>query len=151
MKRQHTSSQNGQTLLEIVFAVGVVAIIITALVVAGTSSLRYGQESRLRSAGVKYAQGALELAREIRDTHTWDVFLAYSGTGSQTWCVDAAGAWTQDDGSGCDQIETGSPFSRSVTFTWNDPLMSVVSRVSWRAGSTELSTQLQTYLTQWRQ
>lgn len=144
------ASQQGQTLLELVIAIGVVAIIITGLVIAATSSLRYGQESRLRSTAVKYAQEGLELARQIRDTQSSDTFLSYSGIGTQVWCLDHAATWTKDTGTGCPPIATGSPFVRSVTFTWNNPIMSVTSKVSWSLGDTQTSTQLQTYLTQWR-
>jgi len=120
----------GQTLLELVIAIGVVAVIITGLVVAATSSLRFGQESRLRSSAVKYAQEAIELARQMRDTQSWDTFMSYTGSGSQ--------------------IEMRGPFTRTVTFTWNDPIMTVQSNVSWAVGASQQTTQLQTYLTQWR-
>jgi len=147
----HTCKQHsyGQTLLELVIAIGVVAVIVTGLVVAATSSLRYGQDSRLRSTGVKYAQEGLEYARQIRDTQPPNTFLSYSGGGSESWCLDQTGAWTVNGGS-CPPIASGSPYSRTVTFTWNDPIMTVVSLVSWNEGGTVTSTQLQTDLTQWR-
>lgn len=140
---KHT--QKGQTLLELVIAIGVVAIIITGLVIAATSSLRYGQESRLRSTAVKYAQEGLELARQIRDTQPPATFLSYAGV----HCLDYQGNWT-DGSSGCGPIQSGSPFTRIVTFAWADPTMTVTSEVRWSLGGTQTSTQLQTYLTQWR-
>lgn len=141
---------SGQTLLELVISVGVVAVIITGLVVAATSSLRFAQESRLRSTAVKYAQESLELARQIRDTQPSETFLSKSGTGTQSWCLDSLGVWTLGDADSCPPIFDGSPFTRSVLFTWNDPIMTVQSSVSWRVGTSKQTTQLQTYLTQWR-
>lgn len=143
-------SSSGQSLLEVVIAIGVIAVLVMGLVVAATSSLRYSQESRLRSSAVKYAQEAIELAREIRDSSTWTVFAQYSGSGTKTWCIDSDGAWTQDSGTGCGPIAPGSQFSRSVMFTWNDPLMQVVSTVSWISGGQTLSTELHTNFTQWQ-
>lgn len=148
--RTHRTYESGQTLLELIIAIGIVAIIITALVVAATASLRYGQESRLRSSGLKYAQEAIELARQIRDTTDWNTFLTYSGAGTETWCLDSDNAWTIRSGSACGPIQAGSLFVRSVTFTWNDPIMMVTSQVRWTAGGAPLKTELQTYLTQWQ-
>lgn len=140
----------GQTLLELVIAIGVVAIIITGLVSAATASLRYGQESRLRTTAVKYAQSALELARQIRDSQPADVFLGYSGSGTQIWCLDSTNAWTKNDGSGCPPIQSGSPYIRTVTFSWDGTTMTVTSNVSWILGGKTTSAQLGTVLTQWR-
>jgi len=149
-REKHVHTQTGQTLLELVIAIGVAGLIITGLVVAALSSLRYSQESRMRSSAVKYAQESLELARATRDTSGWDTFFAYTGSETKTWCLDAAKTWTEDDGTGCGAIEAGSQFRRSVTFTWNDPVVEVVSTVTWHSGSTDLSTSLTTYLTEWR-
>ncbi len=147
----HTNLRaEGQTLLELVIAIGVVAIVVTGLVVAATSSLRYGQESRTRTLAVSYAQEGLELARQIRDTQSSAAFIAYSGSGTKDWCLNQADAWAQDDGSGCGPIVSGSPYTRTVTFTWDGTTMTVLSSVSWVLGGTQASTQLKTYLTLWR-
>lgn len=140
--RKHFLS--GQTLLELIVTIGVVAIIVTGLVVAVTSSLRFGQSSRLRSQSVQYAQEGIELVRKIRDTQPWDTLMTYAG---KSWCLDSSGTWTADTGS-CPLID--GAFTRRVSLTWNDPLMNVVSSVQWTEGSSQQSMELQTYLTQWR-
>lgn len=144
------SGESGQSLLEIVISIAVVAVIVTALVVAATSSLKAATESSQRSAAVKYAQESIEIVRGIRDSSSWTDFLAYSDPGSNVWCIDAAGTMTEDSGSGCGVIAADSPYTRSVTFTWDDPLMNVESAVSWKSGSQTLSTVLTTYFTQWQ-
>jgi Tfp pilus assembly protein PilV len=148
-RHDHVLSR-GQTLLELVIAMGVVAVIVTGLVVASTASLRYSQDSRLRSGGVKYAQEAIEVVRQIRDTQPWTTFEAYSTGTSKTWCLSSAGVFSDQGGGECPLISVGSPFTRSVTFTWNDPIMEVTSEVRWQVGSTQASTQLKTYFTQWK-
>ena len=143
------NKSSGQTLLELVIAIGVVAVIVTGLMVAATASLRYSQDSRMRSSGVKLAQEGIELSRQLRDSVSWTVFSDYSGSGTKVWCLDSTGTFIPQDGV-CPVIGSNSPYTRSVTFTWNDPIMTIVSLVTWQVGSIQASTQLQTYLTQWK-
>jgi len=144
--RQLTS---GQTLLELILALGVIAIVLTGLVSAVTSSLRYSQSSQLRSRGVKYAQEGLELVRKLRDSNTWDVFLTYSGAGTKSWCLSETGVWSSNGGSGC-PIVSGSTFWRILTFTWSDPLMDVTSEVSWADRTLSSTVSFRTYFSQWK-
>lgn len=148
MKNQ-TQYSHGQTLLEIVITVGVVAVILTALVSAVTASLRYGVASRSRSRAIKYAQEGLELARAYRDTSGWDTFLERSGTGTKNWCLDENGIWTEDTTSDC-PLSEDSLFGRTVTYIWNDPLMSVLVSVAWGEKNEAQTVNLQTYFTQWK-
>lgn len=141
--------ESGQTLLELVVALGVVAVVLMGLVSAVTSSLRYGQASRFRSRSVKYAQEGIELARKLRDASTWDVFLSYSGTGTKNWCLSESGAWSADDGTGC-PIAAGSPFWRSVAFVWNDPVVEVTSQTSWGEHTSSTTVALKTFFSAWR-
>lgn len=141
--------KRGQTLLELVIAVGVVAVIVTGLVVAATAALRFGQESRTRTTAVKYAQEAIERARQIRDSQSTDTFLSYSGTGQKSWCLSQDGTWSEM-ATECPPIQAQSPYARKVTFTWADPTMTVTSNVTWQVGSQISETELSTYLTLWR-
>jgi type II secretory pathway pseudopilin PulG len=149
--RRHVS---GQTLLELVVALGIVALVLTGLIAAVTSSLRYGQASRFRSRGVKYAQEGIEIVRKLRDTTTWDAFVAYSGSGTSSWCLDEGGVWSEDSGIGC-PIAAGSQFWRTIIFTWNtsnpgSERMEVTSDVSWADRSAPSTVTLETYFTQWK-
>lgn len=139
----------GQTLLELVVAIGVVAIVITALVAAVTASLRYSQSTRLRSRGIKYAQEGLELSRKLRDTNTWNIFQAYAD-GSGSWCLDETGVWAVDAANGTCPVSVGNDFWRRVHFVWNDPIMEVTVNVSWGERNTPSSIELKTHFTQWK-
>lgn len=147
--RRTRVTQSGQTLLELVVALGVVAVVLMGLVSAVTSSLRYGQASRFRSRSVKYAQEGIELTRKLRDANTWDVFAAYSGTGTKSWCLSESGVWSADDGTGC-SMAAGSLFRRSVSFTWNDPVMEVTSVTSWGEHVSSTTVTLKTFFSAWR-
>ncbi len=141
------AKQRGQTLLELIISIGVVVFVMLGLVVAVTSSLRFSQASRNRSRAVKYAQEAIEMTRQIRDTSPWDTFLGYTGSTSKSWCLSKEGVWTPVDGT-C--VPLDGIFTRTVDLTWNDPIVVVGVDVSWQDGSRVLHSQLDTYLTQWK-
>ncbi len=142
--------EQGQTLLEIVVAVGVIALVLTALVTAVTASLRFSQAGRYRSQAVKYAQEGIELTRKLRDTQPWTEFAVYSGAGTADWCLSESGTWTASDGSGC-AITPTSNFWRTITLTLNGSVMEVTSTVSWGERTQSSTVTLRTYLSDWRQ
>mgnify|MGYP000887159775 CR=1 FL=1 len=148
---KHRKRESGQTLLELVIALGVVAVVITALVSAVTASLRYSQATRFRSRAVKFAQEGVELTRKVRDEQPWSTFFAYTG-GDGRWCLDASGVWTDDDGNGTCPLAAGDNFWRSVHFSWDDTedIMIVTVRVSWGDRSTPSTVELVTHFTEWK-
>jgi type II secretory pathway pseudopilin PulG len=149
MKIAH--STRGQTLLELIVAIAVVALVVTGLIVAVTASLHYGQNSKLSSQALKYAQEGIELTREKRDTSPWDTFLALGAVNSNAWCVDKNRVWTGTE-STC-AVNIDNVFTRTVTLTWNDPIMHVESLVEWTSGNQTNQKQsilLETFLTEWR-
>lgn len=60
-------NQKGQSLIEVVVALSVAAVIITALLIVVITSLRNAQLSQTQSRATKYAQEGLERVRAIRD------------------------------------------------------------------------------------
>lgn len=138
---------SGQTLIELVVSIGVVAIVVSGLVVAVTSSLRFGQSSRYRSGAVKYAQEGMELVRKLRDGHTWDEFFTYTGVTPKQWCVDTSGVWTAM-GASCASLD--GLYTRTISLQWLDPVVHAVVTMSWQDGSTSFSSELESYFTQWK-
>lgn len=147
MKYTH-EKRDGQTLLELIISIGVVVFVMMGLVVAVTSSLRFGQASRYRSRAVKYAQEGVELTRQLRDVNVWESFLSFADTTPKEWCLDKSGTWSIVGGNACAPLD--GIFTRIVTLTWQDPLVRVQADVSWQDGSRVLHSQLETYLTNWR-
>lgn len=142
--------QLGQTLVELVVAIGVVAAVLVALVSAVTSSLRYAQASRHRSIALKLAQEGMELTRRLRDTNGWSVFMTYATTNAGKWCVDVSGAFTESDGTGTCPLSAESPYWRLITFSFTDPAMNVTAAVSWGERTTQSTVLLTTHFTQWK-
>lgn len=140
-------STRGQTLVEVIVAIGVVVLLVTGLIVGTSVTLKASQYGKTRSLAVKYAQEAVELARNIRD-NGWSTFLAYGGVVPVSWCLNKSGVWTAMSGS-C-PLNIDNFYTRTVTFTWNDPRMKVDVQVSWTDGVKTYTTPLSTYVTQWR-
>lgn len=139
------NAQKGQTLAEIVVALGVVLLLVSGLVVGGTSAIKASDQSRLRSLAVSYAQEGVELTRKLRD-NDWETFQNRSGL----WCLDKAGSWSSAVSTCPVNIDT--TFTRMVTFSWNAGAlrMEVVSQVSWQDGASTHQSTLTTFFTQWQ-
>lgn len=136
---------SGQTLAEVVVAMGVVILLVTGIIAGGTSAIRTSDQGRIRSLAVKYSQESLELARELRDTD-WSSFQAKNGL----WCLDKNNTWSV--GGAICSINIDNTFTRSVTFTWNaaSQRMEVTTTVTWQDGSVARTSQLTTYFTKWQ-
>lgn len=135
---------SGQSLIEAVVVIGTVILLVSGLIVGTTASLRASQAGRLRSQAVKYAQEAMEYARNLRNTG-WETFQAKSGM----WCLDKSLVLTQAQSGVC-PTNIDSTFTRSITFSWTDPLMTVSVLVTWNDGSGTHQSAVTTYLTRWR-
>lgn len=136
--------KKGQTLAEVIVVVAVVLLLITGLIAGATASLKSAGFSRSKSLSVRYAEEAVELARGIRDGG-WENFLSFS---NKSWCLNKTGTWTENNGS-C-PVNIDNIYTRSVTFTWQDPKMKIDVSVSWQDGGKTFTTDTTTYLTQWR-
>lgn len=153
---KNTTYQSGQTLLEVVVVIAVVAVVLTGLISSVTAALRYGQSSQFRSQGVKLAQESLELARKIRDASGWDAFALYGSTNSGQWCLDSTGTFTAAPSGGDCPITTGSTIWRQVTFAYDtttdpaNPRMKITGTVTWGLRNAQSTVVLSTYLTQWK-
>ncbi|MBI3342611.1 hypothetical protein HY032_00445 [Candidatus Gottesmanbacteria bacterium] len=140
-------STSGQTLAEVVVAIGVVVLLVTGLVVGTSVSLKASQYGKARSQAVQYAQEAVEVSRKLRDSG-WINFSAYGDVTPKPWCLDKAGVWTAMSGACSTNID--SYYTRQVTFTWDDPRMKTDVVVSWTDGNKSYTVPISTYFTQWK-
>lgn len=74
----------GQSLFEVVFAVGVSALIITTIVVLAANSVANSTFSRNKALAGRFTGEAIEWLRGQRDAD-WDFFLDKAQT--ETWCL----------------------------------------------------------------
>lgn len=146
-KTKHTTKQSGQTLAEVVVAIGVIVLLVTGLIIGTSVTLKASQYGKARSQAVQYAQEAVELARNIRDSG-WTGFMAYGSVTPKSWCLDKSGTWTQMSGACSANIDNF--YTRQVTFTWVDPRMKADVVVSWTDGNKTYTVPITTYVTQWK-
>lgn len=138
-------SEAGQSLAELVVALGVTVVMIAGLMVGITAAMRTTEVARKRSQAVEYAQQGMELARQLRD-NDWNTFRARTGL----WCLDQNGDWSQP--LTC-PVNLQDNFTRQVSFSWNATAqrMEVTTTVSWNDGAATHQSELTTYFTQWKQ
>jgi len=68
--------ESGQSLVEMIVAIGVLVVVIVSLVSITTVSLQNASFSRDQSLATKYAQDGIAKIRSYRDQNTWPVFTA---------------------------------------------------------------------------
>jgi type II secretory pathway pseudopilin PulG len=85
-----SSSQSGQSLIEVIMATGVVALVMTALAASMTISVKSAAQSKYRALATKYGQEVLEVYRRERARMGWESFhdiLLADGAGA-TYCLE---------------------------------------------------------------
>jgi type II secretory pathway pseudopilin PulG len=133
---------HGQSLIEIIIIVGVVVLLVTGLIVAATSSLRFGQQSKSRSQAVSLAREAIEFTREMRDSD-WEGLSSRNGT----FCLSEAKEWSSDIE--C-PMTIQNQFSRSVVFVSDGSTVEVEVTVSWWESSVIREVKINTAFTDWK-
>lgn len=107
-------NEKGQTLLEILFALGVVVVVTGATVTSVTKSLGNSQYAKNQNLATSYAQEGIAVVRKVRDS------TAYNFNFANTYCLgsdDEIGATAVGTTSDC-AANTGI-YARSVTFEPN--------------------------------
>ena len=115
-----TRYQIGQSLFEIVVAIGVTAIIIVSLISLSTSSVKNATFSNSQVEASRYSQAAVEWLRAERDEN-WEDFRGHADD-SLTYCLRtlSSSVWTDTSNwGGCSANETigTTIFRREVTFS----------------------------------
>lgn len=126
-------SQKGQTLVEVVAGLGMLAIVVIALIGMGVVALKTSSSARNRTVAAKLANEGMELVRSERDQNTWDDFVVLT--------------WSDQN------ITVGSvDFTRktAVTATADSGKKKIVVTVEWPESSGTKSVSVTSYLTDWR-
>ena len=69
-----TNNQKGQSLIEVIAALAIVILVITALAAVVTLSIANAKFSQNQTLASKYTQEVLEKMRAYRDKHSWEEF-----------------------------------------------------------------------------
>jgi len=142
----------GQSLYEVIIALGVMIIVIVSLLSLASNSVKNARLSRTRTLATRHSQETLEWLRNQRD-QDWDDF--YSQTNQNIWCIISdPPSWESPSKSGdcnTDDIIQGSLFSREVEFSQIDANnIKATVRVFWEGKDGYKEIKNITYFTNWR-
>lgn len=112
-------SSKGQTLLEVILAIGVACIVLIGLTRAVTVALRNAQFAKNQALATQYAQEGMEKARQLRDQDP-DVFWNKSGTETED-----LGNFTREVT--YDEIEGNKKMKIEVVVSWDSHKAEIVS------------------------
>lgn len=118
-------SNKGQTLVEVLLAIGVAGLVLIGLTRATTAALRNAQFARNQALATEYCLEGMEKVRKIRDQEP-DVFWNKSGI----------------------ETESLGRFTRKITYheAEENQKMEIKVVVSWNSHQAELTS----FLTRWR-
>lgn len=111
----------GQSIFEVVLAVGVVSVVLIGVVSLVSLVQRNTTAARNRSEATKLLIEAQEWLRRERDTD-WSNF--YSRSGTSTWCLNSLG-WSNSGACGGNEYVPNKPFLREVRFSRTVPNVEV--------------------------
>jgi Tfp pilus assembly protein PilV len=141
----------GQSLFEVVLALGLATLIIVAIVSLATNSIRNTSFSRDKTLSTRYTQEATEWLRGQRD-EDWDVFTAniiFCPAPPYTQCLDTL-SWGDCGACGEDEL-IENKFKREVSFTEvAADSVSMEVRVYWTDSQGLHEVRNNTSLTDWR-
>jgi prepilin-type N-terminal cleavage/methylation domain-containing protein len=114
----------GQTLIEVLVALGIISIIVTSVASIVTSSLGNTEYSKDQNTATKYAQEGLEVARSVRNNN-YNTFAVLNGN----YCL-AKGDSTLGPAQGSCTVNIDNYFIRKIQIEQSPGCGSNVSKVT---------------------
>ncbi len=137
----------GQSLFEVMVAIGLAAMILVAIVSVSTSSLSNSTATKDNAVANKYAQEGVEWARQRRD-NSWNNITSPLLNG----CLGKNTTSNLPEYGNCSRLD--NIYDRSIVVTFNDPPTNneakVVVAVNWTEGSKNNSVVATTILSNWK-
>lgn len=144
-------SESGQSLFEVVLALALITLVIVALVILASNSIRNVTFSRNKTRATRLAQQANEWIRGQRDAD-WDAFAANAtscGSPPHTQCLNTL-SWGNCGSCGDSEL-VGDIFKREISFPEvNAQDILVETKVYWTDAQGVHEVRSTTILTDWR-
>jgi Tfp pilus assembly protein PilV len=158
MKRSKKKNNKGMALVEVIAALGIAVVVLTAMVSLTLFTVRSSLNSKLLLQGTKTATREAELVRSYRDSSaTWEVFLAaMQNCHSATCCMNQgtglpiSGVCTE--GTGAEIVTRSFTASNSSggALVTSDNIVKIDITANWVVGGVTKNTHLYTNLSNWR-
>lgn len=162
-QKAHLISESGQTLVEILFALAVIALVLVAVVSRVSESVGKANFARNQLLATRFAQEGIEWARSQRDQLPWDAdgsipdFSDYID--ATTYCLVSLNDNIDSLApAACSSSQTipGTPFFREVSFVselspppTEGPYTDVTVTVTWTDRVGDHQSNLMTRLSKW--
>ncbi|MBI3981046.1 prepilin-type N-terminal cleavage/methylation domain-containing protein [Candidatus Microgenomates bacterium] len=143
-------ARKGQSLIEVLIALGIGVLVIVALVQSLVTSIKNSQFAKNQNLATRYSQDAVENIRSERDKLGWTaMFTTYN---NKTYCIGTgdSSTWTLKQPS-C-AVNVGVIFTREADFSDPDGAsekLLVEVTTSWTDSSGTHSSKQNTFLTKW--
>jgi type II secretory pathway pseudopilin PulG len=141
----------GQSLFEIVLALGIILLLVGGLVVAATISVRNTNVSTGQAEATRYAQQAMEWIRNEKD-NDWERFRnrAYDDPGS-LYCLNTL-SWPLRPGRcGSSSFIPNTQYQREARLVRQDPnTVKVTVSVFWQEAGRRHTTDISSVFTNWK-
>lgn len=143
--------ESGQSLFEVVIALGVISIILVSLVTLASLSIRNTTFSQAKTRSTRISQETIEWLRGERDAG-WSAFAVRGAT--PVWCMPAL-SWAEAVPGACPAGSayniSGTPFKREVSFGRIDAgNLQTTVLVYWSDSQGAHETRTTTNFTNWR-
>ena len=149
------STRRGSSLIEVIVATGIVALVMTAIVAAITVSIRNAAFAKASTLGTKFSQEGMEFFRRQLNILGWESFVSTLQTdgSSITYCLDTlpanATAFAALPNAVCaanEFVDARNIFQRfaeiSVDNSSGQAVITVTVRVTWQDGELQRSSHL---------
>lgn len=141
------AKSRGQSLFELVVALGIAALIVMGLMRVVTTSINNVIFSKTQGQATRYAQELSEWLREERDKD-WGAFATRAN--GIPWCLNTL-AWGSQPGCGSNKI-TGTSFAREATLaSVSTSSIDVLIRIYWTDNQGFHEVRFDSRLTNWRE
>jgi Tfp pilus assembly protein PilV len=149
----------GQSMFELIVALAIGIIIVTAVVVVSSNSVRNSSFSKNNAAAARYAQEGMEWLRSQRD-QSWSTIYAKASVAGYDWCLQML-AWPGVNGA-CTSNQTisGTVYTRQLNMKLKDYAASPSSTdnetveatmvVTWSESGTAHNVTLTSQFTNWK-
>ena len=140
--------QRGQSLFEVVVAIAISALVVTAIVSLATNSIQNTSYSRDKTLASGYVEEAMEWLRQERDNNV-EFKTKATTTAGKSYCLDDLSTWPALSDCTSDQFIGDTNFKRTLSFPYyNEDYVEARITVFWKdskgthevSSSTDLST-----------
>lgn len=144
------TNRAGQSMFELLVAIFIIALTLTAVVGLVTTSISNTTFSKDKTLAAKYTQEAVEWFREQRDSN-WGTFKGKSSLSGSNYCLNTL-AWNAGNCSGTQYIAETNLLRQATLITSPTDPNSVEVRIvtSWSDQSGRHESRITTYFTNWR-